>query len=74
MNGPQRKLTKVQANTANVRINDMISNSNTILPGETEGDFLHVEDYDANLDAAFVKDELVPYFRDLYKDMLMRSN
>ena len=52
----------------------MISNSNTILPGETEGDFLHVEDYDANLDADFVKDELVPYFRDLYKDMLMRSN
>ena len=37
-------------------------------------DFIHLEDYDANLDAEFVKDDLVPYMRDLYKDLLMRSN
>ena len=61
-------------NTANVRINDMLSHSNTMIPGSSDNDYLHLEDYDANLDAMFVKDELVPYLRDLYKDMLMRSN
>lgn len=52
----------------------MLSHSNTMIPGSSDNDFLHMEDYDANLDAMFVKDELVPYLRDLYKDMLMRSN
>ena len=42
--------------------------------GAANDDFIHLEDYDANLDAEFVKDELVPYLRDLYKDLLMRSN
>lgn len=45
-----------------------------MLPGANEDDFLHMEDYDANLDADFIKEDLIPYFSDLYKDMLMRSN
>ena len=72
--GQKRKEKNIQINTANVRINDMLSHSNTMIPGASENDFLHMEDYDPNLDSEFVKDELVPYLRDLYKDMLMRSN
>ena len=52
----------------------MLSNSNTLIPGTSEDDFLHMEDYDANLDAEFVKQELVPYLKDLYKDLIMRSS
>ena len=44
------------------------------MPGASEEDYIHLEDYDADLDAEFVRDELVPYLRDLYKDLLMRSN
>lgn len=35
---------------------------------------LHVEDYDANIDADFIREQLTPYLSDLYKDLLMRSN
>ena len=37
-------------------------------------DVLHLEDYDANIDAEFIKQHLRPYLADLYKDLLMRSN
>ena len=58
-----------------MRINDQLSQSNAVLPkSAANDDFLHLEDYDANLDAEFVKEELVPYLRDLYKDLLMRSS
>lgn len=33
-----------------------------------------VEDYDAAIDSDFIKQKLTPYFTDLYKDLLMRSN
>jgi hypothetical protein len=33
-----------------------------------------VEDYDAAIDSDFIKQKLTPYFSDLYKDLLMRSN
>ena len=36
--------------------------------------YLQLEDYDANVDAEFIKQELQPYLKDLYKDLLMRSN
>lgn len=71
-NGVHRNL---HVSTANVRINDSLSQSNAILPKSSgNDDFIHLEDYDANLDGEFVKEELVPYLRDLYKDLLMRSN
>lgn len=60
--------------TVKIQINDKLSKSNTLLPGEQEDDFILLEDYDEDLDAEFVKDELIPYLRDLYKDLLMRSN
>lgn len=37
-------------------------------------DVLHIEDYDAKVDADFIKEMLTPYLSDLYKDLLMRSN
>lgn len=33
-----------------------------------------IEDYDAKVDIRFIDQHLKPYFRDLYKDMLIRSN
>ena len=35
-------------------------------------DVIHVEDYDATVDEQFVKDQLQPYLRTLYKDLLNR--
>lgn len=60
--------------TVKIKINDKLTNSNKMLPGANEEDYILLEDYDADLDAEFVRDELVPYLRDLYKDLLMRSN
>ena len=37
-------------------------------------DVIHVEDYDANIDGQFIREQLTPYLIDLYKDLLMRSN
>ena len=37
-------------------------------------DVIHVEDYDASIDAQFIREQLTPYLVDLYKDLLMRSN
>lgn len=42
--------------------------------GPPNEDFLQLEDYDATVDAEFIKEELYPYLKDLYKDLLMRSN
>lgn len=72
INGANRNL---QVSTNNgVRISDQLSQSNGMHSMGANEDFIHLEDYDANLDAEFVKEELVPYLRDLYKDLLMRSN
>ena len=35
-------------------------------------DFIQVEDYDASTDQKFVTNSLVPYFKDLYKDLHLR--
>lgn len=40
----------------------------------SDDDVLHVEDYDAAIDEDFIREKLVPYLTDLYKDLLMRSN
>jgi len=37
-------------------------------------DFLHIEDYDENIDSSFINESLKPYLKDLFKDLLMRSN
>lgn len=74
MKSQQISRRNLQLNMGNVRINDGLNKSKSLLPGTNEDDFLHMEDYDANLDAEFIKKDLVPYFSDLYKDMLMRSN
>lgn len=37
-------------------------------------DVMYLEDYDATIDEQFVNNHLKPYLRDLYKDLLMRSN
>ena len=37
-------------------------------------DVLHIEDYYADIDNRFVEQELTPYLKDLYKDLLIRSN
>ena len=35
-------------------------------------DFISVEEYDAGRDTKFVNNSLVPYFKDLYKDLHLR--
>lgn len=35
---------------------------------------LRIEDYDSKTDDKFVNDTLVPYFKALYSDLLMRSS
>lgn len=73
--GIKSKLNNKRKNTTvKIKINDKLTNSNKMLPGANEEDYILLEDYDADLDAEFVRDELVPYLRDLYKDLLMRSN
>lgn len=37
------------------------------------GGFIQVEDYEECVDGRFVKEYLVPYFKDLYKDLALRS-
>jgi hypothetical protein len=37
-------------------------------------DQIQVEDYDAKIDPIFVNDYLVPYLKDLHKDLMMRSS
>ena len=37
-------------------------------------DVLHIEDYYAATDNKFVEQELTPYLKDLFKDLLIRSN
>lgn len=37
-------------------------------------DVLHIEDYYAAIDNKFVEEVLTPYLKDLYKDLLIRSN
>lgn len=32
-----------------------------------------VEDFDENIDGKFIKDSLIPYLRDLYRDLALRS-
>lgn len=41
---------------------------------QKEEDVLHIEDFYAESDSKFVEQELEPYLRDLYKDLLIRSN
>lgn len=36
-------------------------------------EFLHIEEFDKEKDSAFVQDQLIPYFSDLYKDLMVRS-
>ena len=45
-----------------------------ITNGTTDRDVLHIEDYDAKQEAEFVTKKLEPYFSDLFKDLLLRSN
>ena len=40
----------------------------------SQHDLLHIEDYDEKIDAAFINESLKPYLKDLFKDLLMRSN
>ena len=35
---------------------------------------LHIEDFDAAVDNTFINEELVPYLKDLYRDLMMRSS
>ena len=41
---------------------------------QDEHDVLHIEDYDANIDNIFINEHLTPYFKDLFKDLMMRSS
>ena len=41
---------------------------------EENEDFIQVEDYDESVDEAFVNENLVPYLKDLYRDLMMRSS
>ena len=41
---------------------------------QESSDMLQIEDYDVNSDPIFVNEHLVPYLRDLYKDLMMRSS
>lgn len=43
-------------------------------PLQADDDVLHIEDYFAETDSKFVEQILTPYLRDLYKDLLIRSN
>ena len=35
---------------------------------------IHIEDFDESVDKDFIKESFTPYLKDLYKDLLMRSN
>ena len=35
--------------------------------------FIQVKDFDSNEDPKFIKEILVPYLRDLFKDLALRS-
>jgi len=59
-------------NQIQARLNENLSQS--ISNMDTSDDVLHIEDYDAKVDAEFIKEHLTPYLSDLYKDLLMRSN
>lgn len=37
-------------------------------------DFIQVEDFDGSTDTKFVKDQLLPYLKDLFKDLHLRCN
>ena len=37
--------------TVKIKINDKLAKSSTLLPGASEEDYIHLEDYDADLDA-----------------------
>jgi hypothetical protein len=37
-------------------------------------EYIHIEDFDENIDETFVNDNLMPYLKDLYRDLMMRSS
>jgi hypothetical protein len=41
--------------------------------GQAQQEYIQVEDYDEQLDGKFVRELMVPYMRDLYKDLALRS-
>jgi hypothetical protein len=43
------------------------------LPSSTGGPVIQVEDYEEAVDGRFVREYLLPYFKDLYKDLALRS-
>ena len=65
-----RKMSVSNNQGQNVRSNDNLN----ILQQYMSEDVIHVEDYDASIDAQFIREQLTPYLIDLYKDLLMRSN
>ena len=36
--------------------------------------YIHVEDFNKSSDSKFIKDFLVPYFKDLFKDLAVRTH
>lgn len=42
--------------------------------GSDQDQFLEIEDYDENVDKDFVNENLIPYLKDLYRDLMMRSS
>lgn len=40
---------------------------------ESKVALMQVEDYDEKLDGCFVKECLLPYFRDIFRDLALRS-
>lgn len=40
---------------------------------QSPSNFIKVEDFDATTDTKFIKEALVPYFRDLFRDLSLRS-
>lgn len=45
----------------------------TLSNGSPVREYIHVEDYDEQIDGRFVRDFLTPYLRDVYRDLSLRS-
>jgi hypothetical protein len=44
------------------------------LTPERNQEFIEIEDFDVTTDTKFINDKLVPYFRDLFRDLALRCH
>lgn len=72
--GDQSINSSINGIRINARLNDNLSQTNSIPNIQSNDEQIMVEDFDPSLDNEFIAKQLNPYLTDLYKDLLMRSN